>query len=90
MKRRRQLEITVETRRLLIHRRANRAPIRCLACSSPAEWITPEEAAELAGVSTRVVYRWVEAERLHFTETAEQAPLICLNSLLRSTDIRRT
>lgn len=83
------MEITVETRRLFIHRWAKRAPIRCLACSSAAEWVTPGQAAELAGVNTRSVYRWVEAERLHFTETAEQAPLICLNSLLRSIDIRR-
>jgi predicted site-specific integrase-resolvase len=51
--------------------------------------VTPEEAAALAAVSTRIIYRWVEAGQLHFNETAEQSPLICLNSLLRSTDTRR-
>jgi hypothetical protein len=89
MRRRRQLEITVETRRLFIQRTANRTPIHCVACLSPAQWVTPEAAALLAGVSTRAVYRWVETSRLHFTETAERAPLICLNSLITLTETRR-
>ena len=89
MRRKKRLEITVETRRLVIHPRANQAPTHCLACSSPADWITPEEAAALAGISTRTLYRWVEAGQLHFQETAEQSLLICLNSLLNSTRLRR-
>lgn len=89
MRRRRRMEITVETRQMVIRRNTNQAPIWCIGCLSPVQLVTPEEAAALAGVSTRTIYRWVEAEQLHFIETAEQSPLICLNSLLGSTDIRR-
>lgn len=89
MRRRRRMEITVETRRLVIRRSTNQAPVWCVECSSPVQLITPEEAAVLAGVNTRTIYRWVETAQLHFLETAEQSPLLCLNSLLRLTDIRR-
>jgi len=44
---------------------------------------TPEEAAVLTHVSTRTIYRRVEAGRVHFTETAEGLLLVCLNSITR-------
>lgn len=40
-----------------------------------------DEAAILAHVSSRSIYRWVETERVHFAETPEGLLLICLNSL---------
>ena len=83
------MEITVETSLLVIRRGTNYVPVWCIECSSPVHLITPEEAAVLARVSTRTIYRWVETAQLHFLETAEQSPLLCLNSLLRLTDIRR-
>ena len=85
MARRTRLEITLETSRLVIRCNTPRTPVWCVACSSPAQPVTPEEVAALAGVDTTTVYRWVEAEQLHFMETAEPYPLICLNSLHRST-----
>lgn len=86
MKRRKRVEITVETSRLVIRRSKNHASVWCLDCSSLVQSVTPEEAAVLAGVNTRAIYRWVEAAQLHLIETAEQAPLICLNSLRSLTD----
>jgi hypothetical protein len=86
MKRTKRMEITVETRLLLIPRGTNQAPVWCIRCASPVQFITPEEAAVRADVNARTVYRWVEAGKLHFIESANQAPLICLNSVLRSTD----
>lgn len=86
MKRRKRVEITVETSLLIVRRSTSRTPVWCTACSSPVRSVTPGEAAALAGVSERTVYRWVEAGRLHFMETAEQALVICLDSLLGSTD----
>ena len=86
MKRTKRMEITVETCLLVIRRPTNHAPVWCIRCSSPVQLITPEEAAVRQGVNTRTVYRWVEAGELHFIESANQAPLICLNSVLRLTD----
>lgn len=87
--RRRRMEITVETRQMIIRRRTRLVSDWCLECSSKVYWVAPEEAATLAGVSTRTIYRRVEAGQLHLNETAEQSPLVCLDSLLESTDIRR-
>ena len=83
MKRRRRLEITVETNLLVVLRGASRIPVWCGECSSMVQTISPEEAAVLANLSTRALYRRVEAGRLHLIEPAEQSPLICLDSLLR-------
>ena len=43
--------------------------------------LTPDEAATLASVGTRTIYRCIEAEQIHFTETAGGQMLVCLNSL---------
>lgn len=80
------MEITVETSLLVIRRNKKQAPVWCLECSSLVQSVTPAEAAVLASVTTRAIYRWVEAAQLHLIETAEQAPLICLNSLRSLTD----
>jgi excisionase family DNA binding protein len=77
----RRIEITVETS-FLVFRRTNRTDARlCAMCLSPARLIAPDEAAVLAGVSTRTIYRWVEAQKLHFAETSDSRLLICPNSL---------
>jgi hypothetical protein len=44
--------------------------------------ITADEAARLACQSTRTIYAWVEANRLHYRETPEGYLLVCLDSLL--------
>jgi hypothetical protein len=43
--------------------------------------VTLDEAAILAKVSSSTIYRWVEAEKIHFEDTPEGLPLICLNAL---------
>ena len=85
MKRRSRIEITVETSLMVIRRGTNLGPVWCNGCSSPVQWITREEAAARAGVSTRTIYRWAEASQLHVMDTATQARFICLNSLLTLT-----
>jgi len=43
--------------------------------------VSPGQAAALAGVSVRTVNRWVEAESIHFLESADGQLFVCLNSL---------
>jgi hypothetical protein len=43
--------------------------------------VTPEEAANIARVTVRSLYARVEAEGVHFLETADGLLLICVNSL---------
>lgn len=53
----------------------------CAACAEKVQMVTPAEAALLGHVSQRTIYRWIEAEKLHFTETPEGLLMICINSL---------
>jgi hypothetical protein len=53
----------------------------CPHCADFVAMLTPEQAAAAAGVSTRHVFRWLEADRLHFVETASLSPLVCAASL---------
>jgi excisionase family DNA binding protein len=76
-------EITVERSDVLVVRKSSRAVFAwCGQCAAEVRMCTPEEAATLARVSTRTIYRWVEAGKVHFTETVGGPLLICLNSLL--------
>ena len=43
------------------------------------------EVADRLLAAPRTIYRWVEADRIHFTETAESTLLICLNSIPAAT-----
>ena len=46
--------------------------------------VTPDEAAQLCRVTTRTIYRRVEAEKLHLKETESGFSLICLDSIERN------
>jgi hypothetical protein len=52
----------------------------CLSCRRRVRMITPEQAAQFAGVSLRTIYRWTDSGMLHFTE-ASNPMLLCLPSL---------
>ena len=88
MKTKRRTEITIETRRVLLIRRPRGSERAwCPECAADLRMITPEEAAILTKVSSRTIFRWVEADRLHFSETPGGLLLICLESLLQATAI---
>lgn len=75
-------EITIETDRMFIIR-PRRILIQtwCAACSETVKMAALEDAARLAGMRSREIYRAVEAEKIHFIETNEGRLLICLNSI---------
>ena len=43
--------------------------------------ITPHEAARIAHVSSRTIYRWIEEARIHFIEDTSGSILVCADSL---------
>ncbi len=78
----RRTEITVETSRVLVIGKCRRSLLGwCSGCGQRVRMVTPEEAAMAAGTSARAIYRLVEANELHFTETPDARLFICLNSL---------
>ena len=82
MSTKRRTEITIETDRVFVLSRRRISVLTwCAACGERVTMITPDEAAITARVSSRAIYRWMEAERLHFTETADGFLLVCTNSL---------
>ena len=77
------IQLTVETHELLVISRTKGSTQGwCNECAEDVPLIRPEEAAVLAGVSPRTIYRRVEAGFVHFAESPEGWLLICLSSLL--------
>lgn len=60
-----------------------RASAWCPRCAAIVRVVTPDEAAAVAGVSTRRIFRWLESNQLHFFETARLSTLVCFESLPR-------
>jgi hypothetical protein len=54
----------------------------CSRCTESSGMITADEAAALQGVSTRVIYRWLEGGAIHFIETTKGELFICLKTLV--------
>lgn len=55
--------------------------IRSAVCSDSPEMLTPQKAAQQAGVSQRTVYRWVDDGLIHFAETTKGDLYVCLAPL---------
>lgn len=82
--RRRKTEIVVELdEEIVIRSRQAIAFAWCAECGEQVQMLTPDYAATLGGVSPRVIYRWIEAGRIHFSETGEGQLLICQGSLAK-------
>ncbi|MBD0325167.1 MAG: hypothetical protein ICV68_01980 [Pyrinomonadaceae bacterium] len=82
MKKRR-VEVVVETHRIWIIRQPDfPEPVWCAGCSRLVRMVTADAAARMVRQSTRTIYAWVEADRLHYRETPEGCLLVCLDSLL--------
>lgn len=87
MMRKRRTEITIETERTFVIRSARtQSRAWCGRCGRMIPMVTADEAARLARVTSRTIYRWVEANRIHFNEMADGRMLICPDSL-PTTDI---
>ena len=53
----------------------------CPGCDAETTMVSPQQAAVIAGVTVRVINRWVESELVHFLETGDGLLLLCVNSL---------
>jgi hypothetical protein len=78
----RRIEITLEKRRVQwIAKRSIASTGWCESCRERTRFISPDEAAKIAQVGARAIYRSVEAGELHFIETEAGELLVCTNSL---------
>ena len=72
-------EITVEMDRWMVVSRPGRSGrvAWCSSCSRYVEMLSVDEAALLANVSSRTIFRWAESGVLHSSETLKGLLLIC-------------
>jgi hypothetical protein len=84
VKRRRRIEVTVETERVfaVIPLRPTR-PAWCGGCGAEVEMLTILDAAARAGRSAQTVCAWAEAGELHAQVTADGVLLVCAPTLYR-------
>ena len=54
----------------------------CSICGVRSELLTPAEAAAIAQVETRSIYRWLGEGKTHGAKTPDGRSRICKNSLL--------
>jgi excisionase family DNA binding protein len=69
----------------VINRAGVAEQMSCSRCTESG-MITADEAAVLQGVSTRVIYRWLEDGAIHFIETPQGQLFICLKTLVENTN----
>lgn len=79
----RSIELTLEKKEKFLHCRRTIIYSRCSGCGYIVKMLSPEDSAKLTGVTPRVIYRLIEANQIHFIETANGLLLVCLDSLLQ-------
>lgn len=81
----RTIEINIETRRTWIVQPPREQLFSfCEKCREQVRMLSADEAAIIARVSPRMIYRWIEADEIHFAESLGGLILICVNSLNRA------
>jgi hypothetical protein len=78
----RRIEIIVEQHRFLsVSMRRISAVGWCVPCGQKVQMVTAEDAARIASVTARTIYRRTETGQLHFIESQEGVLLVCTRSL---------
>jgi len=55
---------------------------RCEYCDTDSEMFLPEIVSEFLAISTREIYRLIEAGEVHFLEVNKKQILVCVKSLM--------
>jgi hypothetical protein len=77
-------QITIETSSVLIIRRTRSSRARCPECAREVDHVGLAEAGVLTGMARPALRGDVETLKWHYSESSEGAPLVCLNSLMKS------
>ena len=79
----RKTEKTVEIHEVYVIRRTSGAlPPLCSKCSNGSGLlVTPEEAAAIASVPVRTVYRWIETAMVHYRNEPDGSVSVCTKSM---------
>lgn len=75
-------KITIESDSLLVVRGRESLRAWCPVCGAEGEMIRLDGLGVISNLTAPEVEAWIQSEDLHYTQAADGAPLICLNSLL--------
>ena len=79
----RKTEKSVEIHEFYVIRPSGSLPALCGECGSgDAIMVAAEQAAVVARVPVRMIYRWVETASIHYKEALDGSMVVCLKSLL--------
>lgn len=82
---RRRTEITIQTHEtVVLHHADPSARAWCAKCRAARDFVLPEEAARIAGVTVRTIFHRIEENRLHYLESKEGLMRICFESISKS------
>ena len=88
---RRRIEMVVEQDEIILVRRRGKAVrLWCNQCEAQVSMLRVEDARTVAQTTSRTIYRWIEAGKLHFAESDKGLVLICAQSLAAVTDPDRS
>jgi hypothetical protein len=91
MQRSRRTEITIEVDRVItVSRRHQAAGLWCSACGEEALMLTPDEATSVSRLSTRAIFKMIDTEQIHFSETTSGLIRLCLTSLVAAAASRES
>jgi len=75
-------EISIEYEEVVLIRDRKHPLVRwCADCRKRVLMVEASDAARLAGISTRALYRSIESGQVHFTEAPDGSVLICESSV---------
>jgi len=81
---RKRTEITIETDRVVIIRRNRATRALCQECGAEADMLDLTTAAEVTGMTDRMLRDLMNAQELHVGQSPNGSLRICLESLLKS------
>ncbi len=79
----RQTRITIKTESLLVLKGSSSLRGWCPRCQAVGRLIPIEGVGVISNLAPGAVRTWMESEELHHSRSADDGPLICLNSLLK-------
>lgn len=84
MKQRRRREILIETEQVAFYRdKSKEGYLKCDFCENESIMLPPALIAEVLEISSREIYRLIEADKIHFSENDKNQMFICLQTLAK-------
>jgi hypothetical protein len=76
----RHIEISMERQEVSLRQDRHGILLHCEKCGTKVVMLPVETAAAITGATPRMLYRWMDEEKLHFIESSDGTALLCAES----------